>query len=106
MDTYKLLDNKIISPLWCLNQESHARISSSLAFMELIYDLLFRRKLSVKQMMKRLPEISQITGRECANNRFSYLNHYYEIYSLINYGWLLNLSVDDIKKRTSTIDVF
>ncbi|MBW9266304.1 MAG: hypothetical protein K1565_12340 [Candidatus Thiodiazotropha sp. (ex. Lucinisca nassula)] len=55
--------------------------------------------------MKLLPEMQKSIGPECTSYRFSYLNHYYSILALFNYGWLLYTRPQDIRDKISAVKI-
>jgi lauroyl/myristoyl acyltransferase len=60
-------------------------------------------KLSVMRTMKQLAGIKNCIGKECTSYKFSYMNHYYSLRAIFNYGWLLYSNEERIRKITSDI---
>ncbi|MEW8053364.1 MAG: hypothetical protein AB2792_10945 [Candidatus Thiodiazotropha sp.] len=105
MDAYNLLDRKILRPIWRVGPLWNVLVSRQIAWVAFLYDQLFNGKLSVKRTMKLLPEMRKSLGPECTSYRFSYLNHYYSILALFNYGWLLYTRPQHIRDKISTVKI-
>jgi lauroyl/myristoyl acyltransferase len=66
---------------------------------------LFSGNLDIRRVMRRFGEHRRYLGRNCATARFAYLNHYYAMRALYNYGWLLNAPLEEIRKEMAQMEI-
>lgn len=105
MDLHEVLDYDCLSRMWRAPPRWHSAIAANAATFAFLWDSLFAGNLGIRRVMRRIGEHRRYLGRNCATARFAYLNHYYAMRALYNYGWLLNAPVEEIRREMVQVEI-
>lgn len=96
MDLFQLLDFDALRPFWRASRRWHAPIAAQLAAVAFAGEWLFAGDRSTLAVIRRLPTPEHRAKSGLAGVRFAYLNHYYSMRALYDYGWLLSAPADRV----------